>query len=155
MEMNQKIPLKDLIPHLGTALNFINSGKTASVERIKAKLRNEAARRTNAERRADVIERVAGDTASLVKDRKAQKQRRVQAARQTQRDTKDSDAWKPYEAFRSIKRHLALARKKHRRLTQLQAATRVIEASNGAITIKADSLVRVYRAWLKKRNRTD
>jgi hypothetical protein len=162
MDMEKKVTLKEFIPDLGNALNFISTGKSAGVEMVKAKLRDETAKKREAvaraetsERRTDLIEEVASDTRFLVEDRKAQKQRRGIAARQTQRDTKDSDTWDRYEAFRTMKRHLALARKEHRRLTQLQVATRVIEASNKAITIKADSLVRIYRAWLEKRNRTD
>ena len=103
--------------------------------------------------RPDPLAGVKADTEFLVKDRKAQKKRRGKAARQTRRDTKDSGLWNRYEAFRSIKRNLGQARKEKRRLTQLQAAQRVIDASKKSITIIAESLVRYYRAWLKSPKR--
>ena len=96
---------------------------------------------------------IEGKVGYLVKDRKAQKARRGTAARQTRRDTKDSGLWDRYEAFRAMKRHLDLARKEKRRLTQLQAAQRVIDASNGIITVDAETLVRYFRDWLKRPKR--
>lgn len=137
------------------ALEVLRTGKSPGVERVKTELRIRGERAVKAERRADVIEKVAGDTGFLVQDRKAQKARRGKAARQTRRDTKDSGLWDHYEAFRSMKRHLDLAQKEKRRLTRKQAAQRVIDSSKGAITIKAESLVRYFRDWLKERSGTD
>lgn len=135
------------------ALEFLRTGKSPGVERVKNKLRTTGERAVKAERRADVIEKVAGDTGFLVKDRKAQKTRRGIAARQAGRDTRDSGLWNHYEAFRSMKRHLDLAQKEKRRLTRKQAAQRVIDSSKGAITIKPETLVRYYRDWLKRPKR--
>ena len=152
--MNQKsLDAATARPAFSRALDLLRTGKSPAVDRMKGKLRETAQRLSRAERRADAIEKVAGDTAFLVKDRKAQKQRRGKAARQTRRDTKDSGLWNRYEAFRSIKRNLGQARKEKRRLTQLQAAQRVIDASKKSITINAESLVRYYRAWLKSPKR--
>lgn len=112
--------------------------------------------------RLDDIPKIKEDVANskaniefLKKDRMAQRERASTAARQTRRDTKDSGLWSRYEAFRAMKRHLAQARKEHRRLTQLQAAQRVINTSEEKITVDAESLVRYYRTWLKKRSGSD
>ncbi|OQC55423.1 MAG: hypothetical protein BWX54_01947 [Verrucomicrobia bacterium ADurb.Bin018] len=95
--------------------------------------------------RPDPLAGVKADTEFLVKDRKAQKKRRGKAARQTRRDTKDSGLWDPYDTFRAMRARIERGEKR------LAAATDVIEASKGKITLKPETLVRYYRAWKKKR----
>ena len=95
--------------------------------------------------RPDPLAGVKADTEFLVKDRKAQKTRRGKAARQTRRDTKDSGLWDPYDTFRAMRARIERGEKR------LAAATDVIEASKGKITLKPETLVRYYRAWKKKR----
>lgn len=152
-------------PNFKNALEVLRTGKSPGVERVKDKLCETEAdklelvqeclargkRVAKAERRADIIEKTADDVAYLKTDRMAQKRRRGKAARQAGRDTKDSGLWDRYETFRAMKRHLDNAKKKKRRLTRLQAAKRVIKASKGAITLPPETLVRYYRAWIKKR----
>lgn len=95
--------------------------------------------------RPDPLAGVKADTEFLVKDRKAQKKRRGKAARQTRRDTKDSGLWDRYDTFRAMRARIEKGEK------QLAAATDVIEASRGNISIPPETLVRYYRAWKKKR----
>ncbi len=95
--------------------------------------------------RPDPLAGVKADTEFLVKDRKAQKKRRGKAARQTRRDTKDSGLWDPYDTFRAMRARIERGEKR------LAAATDVIEASKGKITLKPETLVRYFRAWKKKR----
>lgn len=95
--------------------------------------------------RPDLLADVKADTGFLVKDRKAQKTRRGKAARQTRRDTKDSGLWDPYDTFRAMRARIERGEKR------LAAATDVIEASKGKITLKPETLVRYFRAWKKKR----
>ena len=95
--------------------------------------------------RPDPLAGVKADTEFLVKDRKAQKKRRGKAARQTRRDTKDSGLWDRYDTFRAMLARIERGEKR------LAAATDVIEASKGKITLKPETLVRYYRAWKKKR----
>lgn len=130
---------------LKKALDVIRTGKSPGVERVRTELRIRGERAAKAERRADVIEKVAGDTGFLVNDRKAQKKRRGKAARQTRRDTKDSGLWDRYDTFRAMRVRIERGEK------QLAAATDVIEASKGNITLPPETLVRYYRAWMKKR----
>ena len=81
----------------------------------------------------------------LVGDRKAQKTRRGKAARQTRRDTRDSGLWDRYDTFRAMRARIERGEK------QLAAATDVIAASKGKITLPPETLVRYFRAWKKKR----
>ncbi len=127
------------------ALEFLRTGKSPGVERVKNKLRTTGERAVKAERRADVIEKVAGDTGFLVQDRKAQKKRRGKAARRGGRDTKDSGLWDRYDTFRAMRARIKRGEK------QLAAATDLIEKSDGVIDQKPETLVRYFRAWKKKR----
>ena len=130
---------------LRRALDVVRTGRSPGVELVKTELRIRGERAVNAERRADVIEKVAGDTDFLKKDRMAQKKRRGKAARQTRRDTKDSGLWDPYDTFRAMRARIERGEKR------LAAATDVIEASKGKITLKPETLVRYFRDWLKER----
>ena len=127
------------------ALEFLRTGKSPGVERVKDKLRATGERLAKAERRADVIEKVAVDTGFLVQDRKAQKKRRGKAARQTRRDVRDSGLWDRHDTFRAMRARIGRGEK------QLAAALSVIDSSRGRITLKPETLVRYYRAWIKKR----
>ncbi|NCC93451.1 MAG: hypothetical protein EOM10_09250 [Opitutae bacterium] len=127
------------------ALEFLRTGKSPGVERVKNKLRTTGERAVKAERRADVIEKVAGDTGFLKKVHMDQKKRKRKAAKKARRDTKDSGLWDRYDTFRAM-----LARIK-RGEKQLAAATDLIEKSDGVIDQKPETLVRYFRAWKKKR----
>lgn len=93
----------------------------------------------------DALLSIKADTDFLAKDRKAQRKRRGKAARQAGRDTKDSGLWDRYDTFRAMRERIKRGDK------QLAAATDVIGASKGKITIEPETLVRYYRAWIKKR----
>ena len=95
--------------------------------------------------RPDPLAGVKADTEFLVKDRKAQKKRRGKAARQTRRDTKDSGLWDPYDTLRAMRARIERGEKR------LAAATDVIEASKGKITLKPETLARYYRERGRKR----
>lgn len=88
---------------------------------------------------------VRADLSYLVGDRKAQKTRRGKAARQTRRDTKDSGLWDRYDTFRAMRARIEKGEKR------LAAATDVIEASKGKITLKPETLVHYFREWERKR----
>ncbi len=95
--------------------------------------------------RPDLLSEVNRKADILVQDRKAQKKRRGRAARQAQRDTKDSGLWDRYDTFRAMRARIEKGEK------QLAAATDIIEASKGNITLPPETLVRYYRDWKKKR----
>ena len=100
-----------------------------------------------AEKQAEAIVEVVGHTRFLHADRKAQKKRKRKAARQTQRDTKDSGLWDRYDTFRAMRARIERGEKR------LAAATDLIEKSNGKITVDAETLVRYYLDWVKKRQK--
>ena len=106
---------------------------------------------------------IKANTDFLVKDRKAQKQRRRNASRESfepRGKAGDEIDWDEYEVCRAIDKQLVKARKEKRRLTQIQAAQRVIDnynEENDRIQCTAETLCTYYRRLKKRRekNRTD
>lgn len=111
----------------------------------------------------DDLSKIKADITLIAKDVKERKKRRGHASRincEPRGKAGDEIDWDEYEVCRAIDNQLTKAHKEKRRLTQLQAAERVIESyneENDRIQCTPETLCTYYRRLKKRRkkNRTD
>lgn len=111
----------------------------------------------------ELQEKILENTQFLVNDRKAAKKRRRKRTKETHKGRGkggDGSDWEIYDVCRSMDEQIKKAKKQGRRLTQAQAAARVIKNYNAEIVriqVDEETLCRYYRNWknLKRKRKTD
>ncbi len=106
---------------------------------------------------SEKLSEIRDNTEVLVKDRQAKKRLRSKRAKETSRPrgpAGEEGDWEKYEVCRSMDKYIEKAKKEGRRLTQAQAAAKVIKAYNTErrrIEADVDTLCRYYRNWKKRK----